>query len=166
MPTKIDIEITSIGNLDSDDDAFPGRTWCTYRLTSNIKPAQLYEHHLSFRSRMRAKPKVKQRNLNYSLLCTVDPFNHTHMRIAPFNLIVANVGDGQLRVSVRLPRGTQDVLLVALRNGEQVYKAKPYQSSDESISYATLIMDSSMIVHIEESTGYNTQPLAEEGDTN
>lgn len=168
MPTTIDIEIKSIGCLEADDRPWPGRTFITYKLSTNVKPASFYEHHLGFRAQMRAKPKVKQRDNKYSILCTVDPFAYTSMRISPFNLIVQNVGDGQLRISLRLPRGMQDANLVALRDGEQIWRAKPYQTSDESICYATLIMDASMSVRIEELNrdSYNTQPLAEEGDSN
>jgi hypothetical protein len=163
MPTTIDIEITSIGCMEADDRPFPGKTFTTYRLTTNIKPASFYEHHLGFRASMRAKPKVKQRDLSYSLMCMVEPFCHTHMRIAPFNLIISNIGDGQLRVSLRLPRGMQDVMLAALQDGKQVYQAKAYQTLDANIYYATLVFDASVTIHIEElSTGdYDTQPLAE-----
>jgi len=86
------------------------------------------------------------------------------MRIAPFNIIISNEGDGQLRVSVRLPSGMQDVLLVALQDGERVYQAKSYKTIDESICYATLIIGPSMSAHIEEAD-YSTQPL-EKGDSN
>lgn len=166
MPTTIDIEITSIGCLEADDRPWPGRTFTTYRLTTNIKPSSFYEHHLGFRASMRAKPKVKQRNLSYNILCMIEPFCHTHMRIAPFNVIISNIGDGQLRVSLRLPRGMQDVTLVALQGDEQVYRAKPYQTIDESICYATLVFDASTSIHIEELTGdYTTQPLVKEGDS-
>lgn len=168
MPTTIDIEITSIGCLEADDRPWPGRTFTTYKLTTNVKPASFYEHHLGFRASMRAKPKVKQRDCNYSILCMIEPFCHTHMRIAPFNVIISDEGDGQLRVSVRLPRGMQDVMLVALRDGKHVWQAIPYKPVNESIYYATLVFDASMSVHIEElQTGdYDTQPLAQEGDSN
>jgi hypothetical protein len=165
MPTNIDISITDVGCLEYDDDPRAGRTWCTYRLTSNVKPSALYEYHLGFRANLKKRPKIKPRDDGYGFLCTMDPFNHSQLRVEPFNLIISNVGDGQLRVSVRLPRDMQDVLLVARQGDEQVYRAKAYKLPDENIYYATLIMDASMSVRIEE-VDYNTQPLAEEGDSN
>ncbi len=100
-PTIIEIEIVYSYFDDNPGSITEGRSHTEFRVTSNVSFGKPFRSMLGFRT---GQPeKVKQRDGKYTTLCALDPFAQVRAIIAPFQLILDNLGDGQMGCYIRVP---------------------------------------------------------------
>jgi hypothetical protein len=151
--TAIDIGITMAECDGTTGSPFIGRPEHTFEVWSNVKPSHAEEYHLGFRTRRIPHRLFWPRGDKYRFIGLNEPFRHTRIRIAPFDIICANNGDGQMLVAVRLPGGMTTCCMSILQEGKAPIEVGSHVRREEAIYYCMAVISPLQSVHIEESKG-------------
>lgn len=151
--TAIDIAITMPECDATTGSPFLGRPEHHFEIWSSVKPSHAEEYHLGFRTRRVSNRRFRPRDDKYRFIGLNEPFMHIHIRIAPFDIICANNGDGQMIVAVRLPGGMAACHMNVLQEGKQPIEVEPYVRPEEAIYYAMAVISPLQSIHIEEVKG-------------
>ena len=160
--TVIDIKICTCTFSNKDSSVA-----IDYGITSNTEFQKPIVYTLGFRSR-KSETKIKRIGDRYTTGDLLETYQYAIVRVPPFMVNCTNLGDGLLGVNVRMKGGMTVCRLSILSSDGKKPKINDddFLKSDD-IWYAMAVIRSHQTVRIEElSRGdYDTQPLAQEGDS-
>ena len=168
MPTKIEILLDTASSLVDEESPY---YYKRVILAPYIRSATRFDHvrytHLGFSAWSHGKQAIRHANGLYTYIGDLEPNVDAHIIIPPFKLCLENLGDSFMGVHVRLPDGMSHCKMTILQECKASRVVDDFIQF-EGIYYCTAVMNCLQIIHIEEpQTGdYDTQPLAEKGDSN
>lgn len=159
MLTHIEIVPMLGGEIPEDDPSY-GRVELMFNIHSSTQFNQIDISHLGIPARSKGKAGIREHNGTYSAGDDLEPNTSALIQITPFIISLANVGDGFLRVNIRLRNGIERCKVTIFQ--ERDLPRAPKDIDDfilyEDIWYCTAVINCLQTIKIEEVT-------QEKGDT-
>ena len=151
-PTIIDIAPSVDVTLCDEENPYFQRIEPTVKIWSSTKFDHVSLFHLGFPAYRVGKRFIKLRGDRYSVIIALNPNGGAQFDSAPFGVHLDNMGDGFIRVSVRMRNGIERCKMTLL---QEQYQPKAPKDIDafikiEDIWYATAIMNCLQTIRIEE----------------
>jgi len=151
-PTIIEIYLQVETTNDDRESPYYLRTELVAWVSSTTKFDRISILHMGFKSWTKGKRWIYLRDGRYVAGAPLEPNGGAQVDIPPFKLTLENVGDGFLKVNVRLPNGMERCRMVILQEGE--LPRKPIEIDEyikvEDIWYMTATINGLQKLRIEE----------------
>jgi len=125
QPTVIEISISAMSD-DGTGSPYRGRAMPTIILSSTVNPSKRTMHYTHLGFPFKWEKFIFERDGKYIWHCWLLPFMLVHTKISCFDLVMDNLGDGQVGIYLKIAKDAQPYHMVIIQDGTRDREVEEY----------------------------------------